>query len=73
MPGEPPCPSLFEVTVEQGVDEELGGFAEAVGQRGRWARRSDRGGDGQLRDFMGHRVSNATSEPELGHCMFGTA
>jgi|GEM_PF-6036676 len=31
-------PSLAEVVVEQGVDEELCGFAETVVQRGRWGK-----------------------------------
>ncbi len=66
-PGGALRPSLAEVVVEQGVDEELGGFAQAVVQRGRWARRSGGLRDGQRGDFLGHRVSNATFDRELGH------
>ena len=38
MLGDAPRPSLLQVAIEQGVDEQLGGFAEPVVQRGRWAK-----------------------------------
>ena len=69
MLGEALPASLAEVVVEQGVDEELGGFAESVVQWGRWARRFGVLRDGQCSDFLGHRVSNATFDGELGHAL----